>query len=244
MPLPETSRLEIPILLELKALGGESKPHPLYRSLTSYFPSLTAEDLRARTPAKRFRWRLRVQTAAGRLARKGEIDRESRRWTLTDAGKERAETEDMPIQLFLFSDQGKPPLSHNDIRHRLMKIGEMLGKYSREEYRDGPRRYDVVWKESHLSPRISHVFEVQNKGSLENGLANLKHAYDTQRSKPFLIIADEVKAGMPECYLLPHLMGSFHEIGDSTVILSGQDIQRIYQSLVSVNDLLNRLLEE
>jgi hypothetical protein len=35
---------------------------------------------------------------------------------------------DMPIRLFLFSNNGEPGLSHNDIRHRLMKIGEMLGR--------------------------------------------------------------------------------------------------------------------
>ena len=88
------------------------------------------------------------------------------------------------------------------------------------------------------------MFKVQSKGSLESGLANLKHAYDTQRSKPFLVIADERHLRRAETHLRSHLMGSFHEIGGSTVIMSGQDVQRIYQSLVSVNDLLDRLLEE
>ena len=244
MPFPEASRLEVPILLELKAVGGESRPKSLYNTLVSYFPSLTSEDLGSRTGTNRNRWSIRVQEAASRLAHRGEIHRDARIWRLTDAGKERAQKEDMPIQLFLFSDNGKPDLSHNDIRHRLMKIGEMLGKYSREEYREGPRRYDVVWKDRSLSPRISHVFEVQNKGSLENGLANLKHAYDTQRSKPFLVIANEQDMRKAEDSLRPHLMGSFHEIGDSTIILSGQDVQRIYQSLTSVSNLLDRLLEE
>ncbi len=246
MPFPEVPRLEVPVLLELKALGGEARPRSLYNALVSYFPSLTTEDLKSLTGSNRSRWRMRVQEAAGRLEKRGEIQRHSRTWRLTEAGKERAQREDMPVQLFLFSNRGKekPELSHNDIRRRLMKIGEMLGKYAQEEYREGPRRYDVVWKDSPLSPRLSHVFEVQSKGSLESGLANLKHAYDTQRSKPFLVIANERDVTKAEVYLRPHLMGSFHEIGESTVVLSGQDVQRIYQSLASVNDLLDRLLEE
>ncbi len=244
MPFPEAARLEVPILLELKAVGGESRPKSLYSTLVSYFPSLTPEDLNSRTSTNRSRWGIRVQEAASRLAHRGEIHRNARIWKLTDAGKERARTEDMPVQLFLFSKRGKPNFSHNEIRHRLMKIGEMLGKYSQEEYREGPRRYDVVWKDRPLSPRISHVFEVQNKGSLENGLANLKHAYDTQRSKPFLVIANAQDTRKAEDSLRPHLTGSFHEIGDSTTILSGHEVQRIYQSLTSVSNLLDRLLEE
>ena len=101
-----------------------------------------------------------------------------------------------------------------------------------------------MWKDNPVSPRISHVFKVQSKGSLESGLANLKHAYDTQRSKPFMVIANERDVRRAEDYLSPHLMGSFHEIGDSTVILSGQDVQRIYRSLASVSHLLDSLLEE
>ena len=87
---------------------------------------------------------MRVQEAASRLAQRGELQRGARVWRLTDAGNERAHREDVPVQLFLFSSQSKPDLSHNDIRRRLMKIGEMLGKYSQEEYRESPRRYDVV----------------------------------------------------------------------------------------------------
>ena len=39
MPYPEVSRLQVPILLELKAVGGEAKPRSLYHTLVSYFPS-------------------------------------------------------------------------------------------------------------------------------------------------------------------------------------------------------------
>ena len=124
-------RLEVPILLELKAVGGESRPRSLYHALTSYFPSLTPEDLKSRTgTTNRSRWRIRVQGAASRLAQRGEIQRTARAWRLTHAGKERAQREDMPVQFFLFSNRGPPDLSHNDIRRRLMKTGEMLGKYA------------------------------------------------------------------------------------------------------------------
>ena len=138
MPFPEASRLEAPILLELKAASGESRPKSLYNTLVPYFPTLTSEGLSSRTGTNRSRWSMRVQEAASRLAHRGEIRRDARIWRPTDAGKERAQMEDMPIQFFLFSNNGKPDLSHNDIRHILMKIGEMLDKYSQEEYREGP----------------------------------------------------------------------------------------------------------
>jgi hypothetical protein len=244
MPFPELARLEVPILLELKALGGEARPRSLYRSLTPYFPSLTHEELKARTRSNRSKWSLRVQRAARRLARQGEIERKAGVWRLTERGRERAAREDMPIQLFLFSRSARPTPSHEEIKRALVRIGEMLGKFAVQEYREGAKRYDVVWKDSELSPRASHVFEVQNRGNLENSLAKLKHAYETQRSRPFLVIADEGETRRVESSLRPYLMGYFHEIGQATVFLSFEEVQRLYNALDSAGELLRKLLSD
>ena len=148
-----------------------------------------------------------------------------------------------------FVNRQKSALSHADIRDMLVRIGATLGKYAAEEYREGFWQYDVVWKETAASQRISHVFGVQDKdslesGLLESGLANLKHLYDIQRSKTFLIIADERDVKKVEGYLRPHLRGSFHEIADSMVVLSGQDVQHVYSSLAAVRERLSSLLAE
>jgi hypothetical protein len=43
MPFPETSRLELPILQELKATGGSDQLRYLYERLPRYFPQLTRQ---------------------------------------------------------------------------------------------------------------------------------------------------------------------------------------------------------
>jgi hypothetical protein len=115
----------------------------------------------------------------------------------------------------------------------------MLGKYAEEEY----QRYDVVWKESGLSPRLSHVFEVQVKGKVEQALAKLKHAYDTQRSKPFLVISDERDVRRARQFLQPYLSGSFHEIGAVTTVLGVEEIERMHRSLNSVKSILHEIFQ-
>ena len=148
------------------------------------------------------------------------------------------------MKFLSFVNRRKSALSHAEIRDMLVRIGATLGKYAGEEYREGFWQYDVAWKETAVSQRISHVFSVQDKDSLESGLANLKHLYDIQRSKTFLIIVDERDVKRIEDYLRPHLAGSFHEIADSMVILSGQDVQHIYRSLPAVRDHLSSFLAE
>ena len=69
----------------------------------------------------------------------------------------------------------------------LLKIGEILGYYAEIEF----EYYDVIWRETETSKRISHVFEVQSKGNIDSAFAKLKRAFDAQRSKPFLILASE-----------------------------------------------------
>lgn len=56
MPFPETTRLELPILQELKATGGSDQLRYLYQRLVSYFPQLTAQDLNERAGNGRSRW--------------------------------------------------------------------------------------------------------------------------------------------------------------------------------------------
>lgn len=237
MPYPERARIELAILQELKAVG-EEEPELLLTRLLRYFPQLAEEDLRARTRRGRSRWRLVVQRAKQALVRRGEVAVVGRRWRITEAGRRRADAEDLPIQLVL-PVQGEPPpgWSHEELKGMLVDIGRWLGKHAEAEY----QRYDVVWKEAPNAPRISHVFEVQVRGRVESALAKLKHAYDTQRSRPFLVVVEARDARRVREMLAPYLTGSFHEIGGVTTVLSPEEVHRLWRALRSVQDLLGPL---
>jgi len=233
MVLPESARLEGPILQELLALGGEERLRVLYRRLLAYFPHLDAGE-RTWTSA---RWRAVVQRAGARLVKKGELRREAGRWQLTERGRQRAEVEKMSLEL-LPAGSPRRALSHEELQTMLVEIGRLLGKHAEREH----ERYDVVWKDSPLSPRLSHVFEVQVHGKLESALAKLKHAYDTQRSKPVLVVSDARDERRAREWLRPYLSGSFHEIGDVTIVLGAEDVRRLHRALTSVHDVLCGIL--
>lgn len=239
MAFPETDRLEGPILQELLALGGEERVKFLYWRLVAYFPQLAEQDLKVRTRRRESQWQVLVHRAGARLVKKGELKREVGRWILTPKGRQRAEAERMLLELPSSSPNAiKRAISHSEIQTMLVEIGQTLGRYAEKEY----QRYDVVWKESALSPRLSHVFEVQVKGKIESALAKLKHAYDTQRSKPILVISDERDQKRARQFLQPYLSGSFHEIGAVTTVLGVEEIERMYLALDSVKGILQEIL--
>ena len=158
------------------------------------------------------------------LAEQGEVTSVNGHWAITDKGRLRASAEDMPIQLVLpKTEQQKQAFTHNDIQRMLVDIGRLLGKDAEAEY----NRYDVVWRDSPNSPRLSHVFEVQVKGSVEGALAKLKHAYDVQRSQPMLVVSQEKDQRRVREHLAPYLAGSFHEIAHAITILTPQEVHRL-----------------
>lgn len=239
MALPESARLEGPILQELLATGGEENIRLLYHRLIPYFPQLTEKDLHAQTGNGRNRWKVLVQRAGTRLVWRGELRRWRGRWMLTERGRQRAEAEKMRLSWPRASEaRVERTRSHREIQDMLVDIGRALGKYAEKEY----ERYDVVWKDSEIAPRLSHVFEVQVKGHIESALAKLKHAYDTQRTKPILVISDERQAQRARRFLQPYLRGSFHEIGTVTTVLGVQEIERLHQALSEIKDLLEEIL--
>lgn len=240
MAFPDSARLEVPILQELLATGGEEKVKFLYWRLVAYFPQLAEQDLKVLTKRRESQWKVLVHRAGARLVKTGELKRRSGLWILTEKGRQRAEAERMPLELPSGSSNAtKRAVSHHEIQTMLVEIGRMLGKYAEKEY----QRYDVVWKESALSPRLSHVFEVQVKGKIESALAKLKHAYDTQRSKPFLVISDERDQRRARQFLQPYLSGSFHEIGAVTTVLGVEEIERMYRALGSVEGILQEIFQ-
>ncbi|MDQ3013724.1 MAG: hypothetical protein M3X11_23835 [Acidobacteriota bacterium] len=234
MSFPELSRLELPILQELKATGGNDEVRYLYDRLARYFLQLTAQDISARAENGRSRWHRVVQRAGRELEAKGELRRNRSHWTLTAKGARRVEAEAMQIE-FDKPGAGKTAkaVSHKQAQAMLVEIGLMLGKHAEAEF----EHYDVVWRDAANAPRLSHVFEVQIAGSVDSALTRLKHAYDAQRSRPFLVIAGE----RDKRFAGKRLTGSFHEIWEVITVIGAGELQRLYESLKPHEDLLAKI---
>ena len=234
MSFPEAARVELPILQELDATGGSDQLRYLYDRLVRYFPQLSPDDLDQRSPHGRRLWHRVVQRAGRQLIEKGEMTRRGALWALTSKGRRRIEAEQMrptetPAEIV-------PPraVSHKDAQEMLVEIGRMLGRHAEREF----DYYDVVWRDTAQSPRLSHVFEVQVAGSVDSALTRLKHAYDAQRSLLFLVVADERAAN----FAGRRLTGSFHEILEIVTVIGTGELKRLYESLASQRELLEKII--
>jgi len=234
MAFPESARVELPILQELEATGGSDGLRYLYERLVRYFPQLTSEDLDLRTATNRSAWHRVIQRAGRQLEEQGELRRERTRWTITAKGRRRVEAEAMRLAPAETTVCAPRVVSHKDAQAMLVEIGRMLGRHAETEF----EYYDVVWRDSPTSPRLSHVFEVQVAGSVDSALTRLKHAYDAQRSRPFLVVADERSAR----FAGRRLTGSFHEIWDAITVIGIGELERLYETLRSQRELLEKII--
>ena len=81
------------------------------------------------------------------------------------------------------------------------------------------------------------LHDIVNTSSEFLELTRLKHAYDAQRSLPFLIVADERSAR----FAGKRLTGSFHEIWEVITVIGVGDLQRLYEALKSQQALLEKI---
>ncbi len=207
----------------------------LYDRLARYFPQLTEEELTVRSERGRSRWRRLVQRAGRELEANGELRREKSLWKLTAKGARRVEAEAMRLDARPARNRRDiKTLTHKEAQAMLVEIGLMLGKHAEAEF----ERYDVVWRDSASAPRLSHVFEVQISGSVDSALTRLKHAYDAQRSRPFLVIADE----RDKRFAGRRLTGSFHEIWEIITVIGVGELQKLYNALKTHEDLLGKVV--
>lgn len=240
MAYPSVERIELPVLQELVATGGVEDVRFLYDRLVAYFPQLSDADVRALANGHRKAWRRLVQRAGRALDERRELKRARGHWTITERGRRRVAEEGLHFQP---SDPAaapeERPLTHVDVQQMLVEIGRVLGLHAETEF----DFYDVIWREGERSPRLSHVFEVQHKGNVDAALAKLKRAYDSQRSKPFLVVASERDTNRAERQLSLARTGPFHEIGRVTTILSFEQLRRLHRALTSVEDTLAQLFD-
>ncbi|HYO62749.1 MAG TPA: hypothetical protein VER08_03750 [Pyrinomonadaceae bacterium] len=242
MAYPGVERLELPVLQELAATGGTDDVRFLYDRLAGYFPQLDAAEAHSNGNGHRTQWRRLVQRAGRELDAKRQIERDRGRWTITSAGRKRAQEERTEFSLTDAAERpaaGSGVFTHGEAQQMLLDVGRVLGHHAQSEF----EYYDVVWRASESSPRLSHVFEVQRKGNVDAALAKLKHAYEAQRSKPFLVVASERDTARARKQMSAARTGAFHEIGRVTTILSFEQLRRLHRALTSVEDLLAQIFE-
>jgi hypothetical protein len=226
MSFPLSISIETPILQELGAVGGSDDVRFLYEKLIVYFPQINSKDLQ-----KIQHWRKLVQRAGKELDEQGLLIRERGFWRITEKGRRKIEAEDHDFEI------AKPEieeLTHTKIQMMLVEIGNSLNYHSQIEF----EYYDVVWREKESSPRLSHVFEVQSKGNIDSAFAKLKRAFDAQRSKPFLVLSSERDSRRAA----QSLEREFAELKEVITLISFAEINRIYQNLHAIREILPKLL--
>lgn len=240
MAFPSRNELELPILIEMEAAGGELRPTPaLFQELATYFPQLTEEDLRATNRTGINTWENRVHWARLKLVHKGEVDRARYGvWRITENGRERIRAEVGEVKQ---AKEVKESV-HTKLARQLEEIGRILGRYARRELRDGPYSYDVIWKDTEWLPRVTHVFEVQDKGKVLEALVRLKHAYDNWGARLFLVVTGEKDRARVEKLLVPFFAGAFHEIGSITSLLSPSEVEELHSTLDRYRGVMSRFV--
>ena len=218
MSLPFSNLIEIPILHELVAVGGKDDVRYLYQRLISYFPSLSDAEINLILNSENQSWKKAVQKAGKSLSGQKYILREKGLWQITAAGREKVSIENTDIRI---TSAANISLDHSSIQKLIINIGEMLGYFAESEF----QYYDVVWRESPTSKRLSHVFEVQSKGNIDSAFAKLKRSFDAQRSKPFLILASERDTNRAH----RSLENEFSELKNVITILGFAEIEKDVQ---------------
>lgn len=232
MSLPLSSTIEMPILQELSAIGGSDDLRFLYERLVGYFPQMTETEIVEIKNGANKNWRKAVQKAGRMLDEKSCVKRNHGYWTITVKGRELVESE---ILDFTIAQTSSTPLSHTDVQRLLIEIAGFLGFYAAMEF----EYYDVVWRETEKSPRLSHIFEVQSKGNIDSAFAKLKRAYQSQRTKPFLIISTEKDFNRAS----QSLVREFQDIAGVVTILTFVQVEQIYRNLKSIGEVLPKLLK-
>ena len=232
MSLPISSSIEMPILQELAATGGADDVRFLYERLIAYFPQLNQQEISEIKNGTHKSWRKAVQKAGRMLDEKSFLNRNHGFWTITGKGKAAAQAE---TSGFTFTKPAIDRPTHINIQEILVEIGNFLGYFAEMEF----EFYDVVWRETPNSQRLSHIFEVQSKGNIDSAFAKLKRAYEAQRTKPFLVIFSERDLNRAR----KSLTQEFQDIEQVVTILTFAQIKLIHQNLKPIGEILLKFLK-
>jgi predicted RNA-binding protein len=121
----------------------------------------------------------------------------------------------------LQAEQASP--SHDELKHRLVEIGQLQGYLADEEYVFDTGRLDVVWRRVERSVP-TYVFEVQVGGDIYHALGKLKHAYDLWNSHIFIVAPQADRNGVDNL-----LCGTFHEISSRIKFIELRKVEELYK---------------
>lgn len=126
---------------------------------------------------------------------------------------------------------------HDEIKEKLVAIGELLGFESRSEVKiTAGAVVDAVWeaKIGNMGKAI-YVFEVQSKGSIDSLILNLKKAQSNAAVQAVVAVADEEQLAK----IIRESAGVIDE--KSLRTWDSEDVLAVYDSLVRAHESINKL---
>lgn len=126
---------------------------------------------------------------------------------------------------------------HDEIKEKLVAIGELLGFESRAEVRiTAGAVVDAVWeaKIGNMGKAI-YVFEVQSKGSIDSLILNLKKAQNNAAVQAVVAVADEEQLAK----IIKESRGVIDEKDLRT--WDSEDVLAVYDALVRAHESINKL---
>lgn len=126
---------------------------------------------------------------------------------------------------------------HDEIKEKLVAIGELLGFDSRSEVKIATGAVvDAVWeaKIGNMGKAI-YVFEVQSKGSIDSLILNLKKAQSNAAVQAVVAVADEDQLAK----IIQESAGVIDE--KSLRTWDSEDVLAVYDALVRAHESINKL---
>jgi len=256
MTLPRQADIEIPLLEEIEKAGGSARPRDLYPRVTSYFPDITAEDLRRILPAGNPQWTNRIQWVRMKLVSNGEIDASTRGvWSITARGRQRLRASRDGMLYVPRQGRKKKVMSrgtvapvkvdHDLVARALEKIGRAFGfetlwkpkvndlRPDRRAFKSKRKTLDVAWGIANLT---WVAIEVQVGGSVPDLIYRFQQVH--QWSLRLVVVA--VPSSQDE--ILETIRD--YPFRDKVILLSPDEVTAATRSLDRLLDLRAKVFEE
>lgn len=127
------------------------------------------------------------------------------------------------------------PISHEQLKEKLIEIGNLQNYIAEPEYQFDLGKLDVVWRRV-VNSVPTYVFEIQVGGDIYHALVKLKHAFDLWNSHIFLVAPREAKGKTQNL-----LAGSFHEINSRLNFIELEKVNELFQRKKSYFELEKEL---
>ena len=195
MALPTQKEIQVPLLHEIEVRGGEARPETeLYRAVASHFPQITEADLKEEVASGINRWEKHVNFARLQLVHRGEIDKSVRGiWRITERGRRRLRGGGEVLLVDTAGPSAIPtsPTRHEELKQKMVEIGNKLGYHASTEERGPVYQHDVLWKRGAYKKDPSHVIEICAGGSLPKDFDALNWANQNVGASGILVAVDD-----------------------------------------------------